>query len=139
MGKTVSVLIAVVLLSATSAPAQQPTLVVENGRVITGDGTVMRQASVVVAGESILSVTRERVEAPDARRIDASGKRVLPGLIDAHVHLTSPPERRDSTALVEHLEERVPGILGDFLQHGVTTVRSTGDYWPSTAHLSRQS
>ena len=129
MRKAVGTLLAIVLL-VSPANAQQPTLVVENGRVITGDGAVLEEASVVVAGDSILSVTREPVEAPDARRFDASGKTVLPGLIDAHVHLTSPPERRDSTALIEHLEERVPGILGGFLQHGVTTIRSTGDYWP---------
>lgn len=73
--------------------------------------------------------------APDARRIDASGKTVLPGLIDAHVHLTIPPDDQDSTALVEHLEERVPKILDGFLKHGVTTVRSTGDYWPWIGEL----
>ena len=100
MRRPLSALLGLVLLSAAPALAQQPTLVVENGRVITGTGTVMEDASVVVAGDSILSVTRESVEAPQARRIDAVGQTLLPGLIDAHVHLTIPPDDQDSTALV---------------------------------------
>lgn len=115
--------------------APKPTLVVENGRVIVGDGQVMEDASVVVAGDSIVSVTSDSAQAPGARRIDASGKTVLPGLIDAHVHLTIPPDGRDSTALAEHLEENVPGILRGFLEHNVTTVRSTGEYWPWVGKL----
>lgn len=79
------------LTASTAAAAQQATLVVENGRVIVGDGTVLERGTVVVAGERILAVTAEPVGAPDARRIDASGKTVLPGLIDAHVHLLVDP------------------------------------------------
>jgi len=41
---------------------------------------------VVVAGDRIVSVTIEPVEADDVRRIDATGRTVLPGLIDTHVH-----------------------------------------------------
>lgn len=122
--------LALVIVAASPVVGQEPTLVVENGRVIVGDGTVLEEASVAVAGDSILSVTEGPVEAPDARRIDASGKTVLPGLIDAHVHLTIPSDGRDSVDLVKHLNERVPEILNGFLAHGVTTVRSTGEYWP---------
>jgi imidazolonepropionase-like amidohydrolase len=64
---------------------------VENARVIVGDGTVLERGSVVVAGEWIVSVTDEEVEASEARRIDASGKAVLPGLIDAHAHVAEEP------------------------------------------------
>ncbi len=135
MRTSLPVLVAFALVVASPASAQEPTLVVENGRVITGDGTVLEEASVVVAGDRILEVTRESVEAPDARRIDASGKTVLPGLIDAHVHLTIPPDGRDSVAVARHMEENVPGILHSFLEHGVTTVRSTGEYWPAGREL----
>lgn len=125
----------IVVFCYSSAVVAQPKLVIENGRVIIGNGTVLEQASVVVAEDSILSVTRQPVEAPDARRIDASGKTILPGIIDAHVHLTIPPEGRDSTAVARHLKENVPGILRGFLEHGITTVRSTGSYWPLGGQL----
>ncbi len=135
MRRTPCGLVALVLLAASPALAQEPALVVENGRVITGDGAVLEEASVVVAGDSILRVTQEPVNAPDARRIDASGKTVLPGLIDAHVHLTIPPGNEDSTAVMQYLDQRVPATLQAFLNHGVTTVRSTGDYWPWVARV----
>lgn len=93
--RRVSGVLGVLLFFASPLFAQEPTLVVENGRVVTGTGTVLHEASVVVSGDSIVSVTRESVDAPQARRIDASGKSVLPGLIDAHVHLTIPPDGRD--------------------------------------------
>lgn len=124
-----------IALLAAPVGAQEATLVVENGRVIVGDGTVLERGTVVVAGDRILSVTEEPVEAPEARRIDASGKTVLPGLIDAHVHLTIGPGIRDSASLEAFLAERMPGILKGFLRHGVTTVRSTGDYWPWIGRL----
>jgi enamidase len=117
-------------LLASAADGQEPTLVIENGRVIVGSGTVLERATVVIAGERILSVTEDQVDAPAARRIDAAGLTVLPGLIDAHVHITIGPEVADSASLAAFLEQSTTRILRDFLGHGVTTIRSTGDYWP---------
>lgn len=120
------------LLSVLALPAfgQEPTLVIENGRVIVGDGTVLERASVVVGGERIVMVTEEPVEALAVRRIDASGKTVLPGLIDAHVHLTVSPDVANAAVLERFIADTLPGILHEFLRHGITTVRSTGEHWP---------
>lgn len=97
---------------AGSAWAQEAALVVENARVIVGDGTVMERGSVAVARDRIVTVTEGLVEAPDARRIDAAGKTVLPGLIDAHVHVA---------------EEPVTGDLGrQYLAFGTTSIRDVG-------------
>lgn len=118
--------------------AQEPTLIVENGRVIIGDGTVLERATVVVGGDRILAVTESPVEAPGARRIDASGRTVLPGLIDSHVHLLSwdlsswPPG--DST-FEPPLGEGLETALGAYLEAGITTVVSTGDFWPSVGQI----
>ena len=71
-------------------------------------------------------------------KIDAEGKTVLPGLIDAHVHLTIPAAGRDSMAVVQHINQRAPNILKGFLEHGVTTVRSTGEYWPLINNLQEK-
>lgn len=122
-----------VLLTAPTA-AQEPTLVVENGRVIVGDGTVLGRGSVVVAGDRILTVTDEPVEAPDAPRIDAAGKTLLPGLVDAHVHLlvgdmSSIP--RGQSDLAAYVREELPTRLRAYLEAGITTVMSTGDFWPT--------
>lgn len=125
----------VLCLLAIPLDAQDPTLIVENARVIVGDGTVLDRGTVVIAGERIISVSDEPVEAPDARRIDAEGKTVIPGLIDTHVHLTIGPGVEDEASLASFIESEVPEILMDFLRHGVTTLRSPGDYWPAVGEL----
>lgn len=122
-------------LLPSPAWCQTPTLIVENGRVIVDDRTVLERASVVIAGDRILRVTDQRVDASNARRVDAGGRTVLPGLIDAHVHLTIGPGVTDSASLEAFLEQGTPQILREFLRHGVTTVRSTGDYWPWIGRL----
>lgn len=119
---------------AQPAPAR-PTLVVENARVIVGDGTVRERATVVVAGDRIVRVAAGRVAAPGARRIDARGRTVLPGLIDAHVHLTIDPAIRDSASLARYVDATLPALLRELLRHGITTVRSTGDHWPAIGRV----
>lgn len=77
--------------------------------------------TIVIRGDRFVEVTGpdRAVELPaDATRIDGRGKFVLPGLIDAHVHLV-------------HVSDfaRVTGdeLLPLYLAAGVTAVRSTGD------------
>ncbi|NBC64616.1 MAG: amidohydrolase family protein [Bacteroidetes bacterium] len=82
-----------------------------------------------------MSIQEDAPDLTDIQQINGEGKTVLPGLIDAHVHLTIPPNGRDSTAVARHLEKNVPGILREFLEHGITTVRSTGSYWPFGKNL----
>jgi imidazolonepropionase-like amidohydrolase len=59
----------------------------------------------------------------DARTIDARGKWVIPGLVDAHVHIS---------------EDDQPGIGALYLAFGITSVRDTGGY-PERLRAMRQS
>lgn len=61
-------------------------LVIENGKVVT-PGTVKR-ASVGVRGGKISIISDEKLQGQ--RTIDATGKVVLPGVIDPHVHFELP-------------------------------------------------
>jgi imidazolonepropionase-like amidohydrolase len=129
---TVSTLI---VLVTPPVSGQEATLIIENGRVIVGDGTVRERATVVVAGNRIVFITEDPLDIPGARRIDATGKTVLPGLIDTHVHLTMGPDVEDEVSLESFLGGEVPEILSAFLRHGITTLRSAGDYWPAVGEL----
>lgn len=128
-----------ITLLVAPVSAQDPTLIIDNGRVIVGDGTVLERGAVVIAGERILAVTDGRIEATNARRIDAKGKTVLPGLVDGHVHLLLPSLTVDSASGSFGVRYEVPaGILREFLENGVTTLRSTGDPWHEIRALRRE-
>ena len=64
--------------------------VIENGEVVTGIG--VERADLLIAGEKIVAVAAPGTVPlhDDVERIDASGKWVLPGMIDVHVHLREP-------------------------------------------------
>lgn len=81
------------------------------GTLIDGEGgDPIRDAVVTVAGSRIeFAGPRDSVNIPsDARIVDVTGKFILPGLIDVHVHYQ--------------------GWMGElFLAHGVTTVKDMGN------------
>jgi len=79
-----------VLLGASTVPAQGPVLVLEGGTLIDGTGRPpVTDAVVVVQGNRIQAVGRRgQVQVPaGATIIQTSGRTILPGLIDTHVHL----------------------------------------------------
>ncbi len=82
---------------------------------------MLAQRTIVVKGDRIVAVAApgEQVEIPaGATRIDGHGKFVLPGLIDAHVHLVH---------ILDFANVSGDEVLPLYLAAGVTTVRSTGE------------
>jgi dihydropyrimidinase len=65
--------------------------IVRGGTVVTA--TDMVEASIAICGEKIVAVGPEEALPPAKRAIDATGKVVLPGAIDSHIHLV--PEGED--------------------------------------------
>ena len=79
----------VVLTTASSAVAQQTAII--GGTIIDGTGRVPIPAGVVVVtGDRITCVgaPAQCVVPPGATRVDATGKFITPGLVDAHVHFS---------------------------------------------------
>jgi predicted amidohydrolase YtcJ len=62
-------------------------LVIENGTVVTARGRF--HGGLAIEGERIVAVGADASLPPARRAIDARGHYVLPGLIDAHVHMAS--------------------------------------------------
>jgi imidazolonepropionase-like amidohydrolase len=85
-------------------------IVIQGGLLIDGNGgKPLDHAIVILEGNRIQRVAQGGVDFPkEAHVIDASGKTILPGLIDNHVHY-----RNHSGQL--------------FLAHGVTSVRDLGN------------
>jgi len=89
--------------------AQQPVVIQGGTLVNVQDGTLTQNTVIVVEGDRIVSVSGTRESVPrGATIVDATGKYILPGLIDLHVHY------KDWSAEL-------------YLNHGVTTVVSLGD------------
>ena len=101
--------------------ASEPPLLVLQGAAVfdAAAGRFIPDQTIIIEGDRIRSVTGADTAPPtDARVLDCRGKFVLPGLIDAHVHLV-------------HLANRTH-VAGDqllplFLAYGVTSVRDAGD------------
>ena len=102
---------------------------IRNARVFVGDGRVIETGSVLVrAGriEMVYDGPGPDAGSVKAEAIEASGKTIMPGLIDVHVHMGAPggmyADAKDFAT--EHISERG---LAQYLYSGVTTVKSTGD------------
>jgi len=65
-------------------------LVIRGGTYVLGDGVQQEGVGIAVQGDRVVAICRHD-ELPDARRvIDATGRVVVPGLIDTHVHTRAP-------------------------------------------------
>lgn len=103
---TVACLLAVCTVAAApnAGAAQTPRLVIRAARLLDpGSGADRRDVVVVVEGTRIAEVesaSRYRPR-PEDRRIDLGDATLLPGLIDAHVHLTigGPPQIAAATTV----------------------------------------
>ena len=108
--------------AASQRPGEQAALVIQGGSLFDPlSGTMQPDRTIVVEGERVRAVgtpTRRATLPQGARRIDARGKFIIPGLIDAHVHLV----HRLNFAHVTGDE-----VLPLFLASGITTLRDTGD------------
>ena len=67
--------------------SQASNLLIRGGTVVDGSGNAPLQADVLIAGNRIMEVGRE-LEADGVEVIDADGCFVMPGLIDAHCHIS---------------------------------------------------
>jgi predicted amidohydrolase YtcJ len=78
--------------------------------------------SLMIEGEKILGVARTTTNVPvgDSKVQDMQGLYVIPGLIDAHVHMCLDPDIRDPFAqdqfsddeLIKKIEQRAPNVNG---------------------------
>ena len=108
------------------------TLILKNATVIDGTGSApLPNGSVIVEGErikEILSGSPGRVP-PDAIVIDCRHQTLLPGLIDAHVHVGAveanlmDQQRRNYTSV---LVIRTLKVIRETLDQGFTTARDAG-------------
>jgi imidazolonepropionase-like amidohydrolase len=116
------------LLAAAAPPART---IYRHAALIDGTGApVRRDMAVAVEGERIAAVLPDRLlsrrRLAGARVVDLAGLYLLPGLIDSHVHLATPPDRPRALALLRR-----------DLYGGVTAVRDMADDLREVGWLAR--
>ena len=107
------------------------TVLISGGNVIDGTGSQPQpKTDVLIEGDRIVGVGRnlavEKFNGSEVRRIDATGLTVMPGLIDAHTHITL-GEPRTNDELFLHRDPATAAILAAYnvrkvLRAGVTSM-----------------
>jgi imidazolonepropionase-like amidohydrolase/ABC-type multidrug transport system permease subunit len=104
-------------------------VLIRGPRIFVGDGKVIESGSVLIRDGKIAQVYEGQTpDAKDLRAelIEASGKTLLPGFIDMHVHLGAPGGFSDSAKDYD-AEKNMPRELAAYLYSGVMAVKSVGD------------
>ncbi|MDH3650916.1 MAG: amidohydrolase family protein [Saprospiraceae bacterium] len=111
------VLLLLVILTSCQPPPPD-ILILHNVSIIDGLGNPpLSNMDVIVQGDSILDIRdADNAEVPGSKILHLTGKHVLPGLIDAHVHLATDPKGQDRRRFALRR-------LAFLLRHGVTGVR----------------
>ena len=118
---------AAIALLALSAPAMAETTVLNNVTVIDGTGAAAAPASAIVMTDGKIAWVgpSAQLKAPKGADIkDMSGKFVMPGIIDSHVHIGL---MHDVTQDEKYFTpENVDADLKQYTAYGVTTVQVLG-------------
>lgn len=91
-------------------------------------GVLLPRHDVLIDGERIAEVSASPIHAPQARIIDVTGKTVMPGLIDLHVHVLASLANLGLNAVQPNVlvAFRAMPIMRGMLERGFTTVRDAG-------------
>ena len=114
-----SALPAMTNLTAEIIPADG--FVINNAKILDGMGGVIERGSIVVQGDRIVSVNNGDSNVPGALTIDAEGRTLMPGFIDAHRHIVTGEDP------AEWLANQAESDMQAFLEAGFTTLLSAGD------------
>ncbi|HYX74239.1 MAG TPA: amidohydrolase family protein [Steroidobacteraceae bacterium] len=115
------------------ASAEEQAIAIRAGRLVDTVAGRMAGAQVILVRGGVIEDVGPDVQVPaGARVIDLGAYTVLPGLIDAHTHLTIDQGNQDPLAELEHsAAERAFGSIPNaraVLLAGFTTVRDLGSY-----------
>jgi imidazolonepropionase-like amidohydrolase len=126
--------LALVAACCLALPAAAQDLVISNARILDGTGNEIERGTVVVQDGRITSVGPMPVTLANAQRIDAGGRTMMPGFIDAHRHIV----QGQGPAAASWLAEQSAANMRAYLDAGFTTVLSAIDPLDQILELRRR-
>jgi imidazolonepropionase-like amidohydrolase len=116
--------------SGQSAPAPSHPIILHAARLLdVKTGRILKPAEILVQGERIVEAGTSVKRPPGAEVIDLGDRTLLPGLIDAHIHLFLHPGAEDLQTVQESVPQRtITATLAarDDLMAGFTAERDMG-------------
>lgn len=82
-----TILACVVLGAAPAALAQDKPVAITGARIMPASGAPIDNGALVVQGGKIVAVGAGVAVPADAQKVDATGKTIIPGLVDTHSHI----------------------------------------------------
>jgi imidazolonepropionase-like amidohydrolase len=126
--RSIALFALIALLAAWTAPsAAAETILFEGARIIPGDGSpAIEDGALLVQDSAVWRVGRKgEIAPPDgAKRIDVTGKTIMPAIVSAHVHPGF--QRGLSYSAQNYTRETVMDDLNRALYFGISTVNSLG-------------
>ena len=100
-----------------------------NGRLLVGDGRIIDKANVIINENRIAEVGRNIEISGVVETLDCTGKTIMPGLFDCHLHLFNSDETRTLRGRESYIEKAT--MLGvrnakATLDAGFTTIKEAG-------------
>ncbi len=112
---------------AGDGPRSAPDLILHNGKFFTGDPQRPEAAALAIRGDRIVAVGDDEtvlaLAGADSERIDLHGRRVVPGINDAHEHLGWQPSPGTRLDLPE------PDPAGADVEAALSAQPTTDDEW----------
>lgn len=107
-----------IVLASSCQPSGEvfaDSICIENVNVIHPENGLIENQTIIIQGDKIIKVTpsKELLLSAENKIINGTGKYLMPGLWDAHVHFA-------------YMEELAPSMFDLFLGYGITSVRDTG-------------
>ena len=108
-------------------PTSAQTTALVGARVIDGRGQVIDRAAIVVRDGKIVAVgpVASTTVPAGAERVDVAGATIMPGIVNAHGHLTGANGMRNDPN--GYTRENLVRQLETYARYGITTVFSLGD------------
>lgn len=112
--------------SGRKQPRSSAPLLIREAHVLVGDGGVLNDVDILIEQGNITRVESSRLDVPGARVIEARGKTIMPGLIDAHCHLDFLNTRSGFSARMQ-ARFGLSEPSKELLRFGITSIRTMSE------------